>query len=247
MALFSKDAFRGRRALVTAGASGIGAAISRMLVGAGCEVVVSARRGTEAERWADEIGAIAATLDVTDGVAARRVVAETGPFDILVNNAGVDQHSFFTQTSPDEWQMLLEVNLISVFSCTQAVLPAMQEKRYGRIINIGSEAGRQGSKGGSVYAAAKGGVNAFTKSIARENARYGITCNAVLPGPVQTPLLDKAVGQGGEKLRAAMAGTTLVGRLGEPDEVAAAAVFLAHEAAGFVTGEILGASGGMGC
>jgi 2-hydroxycyclohexanecarboxyl-CoA dehydrogenase len=247
MTLYSKDAFAGRRALVTAGASGIGAAISRTLAHAGCAVVVSARRAEEAERWASEIGAVPATLDVTDGDAVQQVVADHGPFDILVNNAGVDQHAFFTKTTPDEWRMLIEVNLISVFSCTHAVLPAMQERRFGRIINIGSEAGRLGSKGGSVYSAAKGGMNAFTKSIARENARFGITCNAVLPGPVQTPLLEKAVEQGGEKLREAMAAATLVGRLGDPDEVAAAVVFLASDAAGFVTGEILGVSGGMGC
>ncbi|CCW15833.1 3-oxoacyl-[acyl-carrier protein] reductase [Sphingobium indicum BiD32] len=244
---YAKDAFLGRRALVTAGASGIGAAISKALADAGCEVIVSARGAEDAERWAKEIGGIAATLDVTDDAAVRRVVCEAGPIDILINNAGIDQHAFFTKTTPDEWRMLVDVNLMAVLSCTQAVLPAMQERCYGRIVNIASEAARQGSKGGAVYAAAKGGVISFTKSIARENARFGITANVVLPGPVRTPLLEKAVAKGGEKLRDAMASATLLGRIGEPEEVAAPVLMLASEAASFITGEVLGVSGGMGC
>ncbi|MCY1450693.1 3-oxoacyl-[acyl-carrier-protein] reductase FabG [compost metagenome] len=175
------------------------------------------------------------------------MVAETGPFEILISNAGIDQHGFFTQSTPEEWRYLLAVNLEAVFATTHAALPAMQEAGYGRIINVGSEAGRQGSRGGSVYAAAKGGVIAFTKSIARENGRYGITANVVAPGPVDTPLLRKAVAAGGERLLAAMKASTLLARLGEPDEVAAAVAFLASPDAAFITGETLGVSGGMGC
>jgi len=129
---------------------------------------------------------------------------------------------------------------------THAVLPAMQTARFGRIVNIGSEAGRLGSKGGSVYAAAKGGMIAFTKSIARENARYGITVNNILPGPIDTPLLQRAVEEGGGKLLTAMENATLLRRLGAPEDVASAVAFIASREAGYITGETLGVSGGMG-
>jgi len=134
-----------------------------------------------------------------------------------------------------------------VFATTQAALPAMQAAKFNRIINVASEAGRLGSRGGAVYAAAKGGVIAFTKSIARENGHRGITANVVAPGPVDTPLLRKAVEAGGERLLEAMKSATLVGRLGTPDEVAAAVAFLASDEAAFITGETMGVSGGMGC
>jgi len=247
MALFGGDAFKGRRALVTAGASGIGAAVSRALAASGCEVVVSARREDGAQLLAAQIGAVAVRLDVTDHAEVRRVAEGAGPFDILVNNAGVDQHAFLSQTTSSEWRELIDVNLFSVLACTQAVLPGMHAQRYGRIVNVASEAGRRGSRGGSVYAAAKGGVIAFTKSIARESARYGVTGNVILPGPIDTPLLQKAVDLGGEKLLSDMKSATLLGRLGTPEEVAAAVLFLASEEAGFITGEVLGVSGGMGC
>jgi 2-hydroxycyclohexanecarboxyl-CoA dehydrogenase len=122
----------------------------------------------------------------------------------------------------------------------------MQSARFGRIINVSSEAARLGSSGGSVYASAKAGVIAFTKSIARENARYGITANAITPGPIRTPMLEQALEGGGEKLLRAMTDATLLRRLGEPEEVAAAALFLASDHAAYITGETLGVSGGMG-
>ncbi|MDI3258150.1 MAG: SDR family NAD(P)-dependent oxidoreductase [Sinobacteraceae bacterium] len=238
---------KGHRAFVTGGSKGIGAAIVRRLRVMGVEVVFSAQDMPLAKVLAQETGASAVQLDVTDLAAVRRVVTDNGPFDILVNNAGQDQHSFFTDTTPEQWQYLLAVNLVAVFATTHAALPAMQAAGWGRIINVGSEAGRQGSKGGAVYAAAKGGVIAFTKSLARENGRYGITANVVAPGPVDTPLLRKAVAVGGDKLLATMRGATLLNRLGTPEEVAAAVAFLASEEAGFITGETLGVSGGMGC
>ncbi|VVP20900.1 3-oxoacyl-[acyl-carrier-protein] reductase FabG [Pseudomonas fluorescens] len=237
----------GQRAFVTGGSKGIGEAIVRRLAAEGAKVVIAAQDMISAERLADEVGGLAVRLDVTDLLEVQRVVTMLGPFDILVNNAGYDQHDFFTKTTVEQWRYLLAVNLEGVFASTHAALPAMQAAGYGRIINVGSEAGRQGSKGGAVYAAAKGGVIAFSKSIARENARYGITVNVVAPGPVDTPLLRKALDGGGEKLLAAMKASTLVGRLGEPDEVAAAVVFLASRDASFITGETLGVSGGMGC
>jgi 2-hydroxycyclohexanecarboxyl-CoA dehydrogenase len=174
------------------------------------------------------------------------VMAQDGPFDIVVNNAGVDQHAFFTDTTAEDWARLIAVNLTSVLACTHAALPAMQAARFGRIINVTSEAARLGSKGGAVYSAAKGGVISFTRSIARENARYGITANAIAPGPIRTPMLEQAVAKGGDRILQAMTGATLLGRLGEPEEVAAAALFLASDQAAYITGETLGVSGGMG-
>lgn len=240
-------ALTGQRAFVTGGSKGIGEAIVRRLAAQGAKVIIAAQDMVSAERLADEVGGLAVRLDVSDLAEVQRVVTELGPLDILINNAGCDQHDFFTNTTIEQWQYLLAVNLQAVFATTHAALPAMQAAGYGRIINVGSEAGRQGSKGGAVYAAAKGGVIAFSKSIARENARYGITVNVVAPGPVDTPLQRKALDGGGEKLLAAMKASTLVGRLGEPDEVAAAVVFLASRDASFITGETLGVSGGMGC
>lgn len=236
----------GRRAFVTGGAKGIGAAITRRLAAEGAATVIADIDTDTAEALAAEIGARAVALDVSDPAAVAAAIAETGPFDILVNNAGIDQHAFFTDTTPTEWQHLLAVNLVSAFATVHAALPAMQAAGYGRIVNIASEAARLGSKGGAVYAAAKGGLVAFTKSIARENARFGITANALAPGPIDTPLLRSAVEAGGEKLRKAMTGMTLLGRLGTPDEVAAAVAFLVSEEAAYITGETLGVSGGMG-
>jgi 2-hydroxycyclohexanecarboxyl-CoA dehydrogenase len=236
----------GRRAFVSGGANGIGAAIVRSLAGAGARVVIGDLDIDNASVLAVQFGATAAKLDVTDPEMVRRTIAQHGPFDIVVNNAGVDQHAFFSDTTPEDWTRLLAVNLASVFACTHAALPTMQEAGFGRIINIASEAARLGSKGGAVYSAAKGGVIAFTKSIARENARYGITANAVAPGPIRTPMLEQAVAAGGDKLLRAMTGATLLGRLGEPDEVASAVLFLASDHAAYITGETIGVSGGMG-
>ena len=238
---------KGRRAFVTGGGKGIGAAIVKRLVAEGCDVVFSARDMASAAAVVESTGAKAVELDVSDIQACHDTVSQHGPFDVVVNNAGIDQHAFFTKTTFSEWQYLLNVNLQAVLATSHAALPAMQAAGFGRIINIGSEAGRQGSRGGSVYAAAKGGVIAFTKSLARENGRLGITANVIAPGPVDTPLLRSSVEQGGEKLLKTMEASTLVGRLGTPEEVAAAVAFLASDEAGFITGETIGVSGGMGC
>lgn len=237
---------RGCRAIVTGGAKGIGAAVTRRLIAEGAAVLICDSDAGAGAALAAECGCEVATLDVTDHAAIVSTVAGHGPFDILVSNAGVDQHAFFTRTTPEQWRRLLAVNLEAAFSFTQAMLPGMQSAGYGRIVFMSSEAGRVGSKGGAVYAAAKGGLIAFAKSIARENARFGITANVVLPGPIRTPMLDAAVEAGGAKLQAAMERSTLLGRLGEPEEVAAAVAFLASREASYITGEILGVSGGMG-
>lgn len=237
----------GQRALVTGGSKGIGEAIVRRLAAQGASVIIAAQDMVSAERLANEVGGQALRMNVSELREVQRLVSGLGTLDILINNAGCDQHDFFTHTTVEQWQYLLAVNLQAVFATTHAALPGMQKAAYGRIINVGSEAGRQGSKGGAVYAAAKGGVIAFSKSIARENARFGITVNVVAPGPVDTPLLRKALDEGGERLMAAMKASTLVGRLGTTDEVAAAVAFLASREASFITGETLGVSGGMGC
>ena len=238
----------GRRALVTGGASGIGAAIAARLAAEAAEVVIGDVNEPGAVEMAGEIGGQGTHLDVTDPASAGAVATSQGPFDILVNNAGTDDFGFFTDMTPERWRRLLAVNLEGVFACTHAVLPAMQEAGYGRIVNIASEAGRVGSKGSAVYSAAKGGVIAFTKVIARENARFGITANAIAPGPIDTPLLRAAtaLGEVGDRIIETMKAGTQMRRLGKPEEVAAAVAFLASDDASYVTGETLGVSGGLG-
>lgn len=233
--------------LVTGGAAGIGAAIVAAFRAAGHPVTFCDRDAAAGTALAARTGAEFVAMDATDAAAVDALFAGHGPFAVLVNNVGADQHAFFTETGRDDRRRLLEINLETTFAFTAGVLPGMQAARYGRIVNIASEAGRLGSKGGSVYAAAKAGVIGFTRSIARENARYGITCNAVLPGPVRTPMVARGIADHGDKLEQSMAALTLMRRLGEPEEVAAAVVFLASGAASFITGEALGVSGGMGC
>lgn len=240
------EGLTGQRALVTGGAKGIGAAIVAALRRAGAAVTFVDLDGVAGSEVAGSTGASFIRVDITDYSALSSCVASAGAFDILVNNAGIDQHAFFTETGPADWERLIAVNLMAVFATTRLVLPGMQQARRGRIINVASEAARLGSRGGAVYAAAKSGVIGFTKSIARENARYGITVNVVAPGPIDTPMLRDAVAEGGNKLMEAMIGATLLQRLGRPEEVAALVTFLASSEAAYITGETLGVSGGMG-
>jgi len=238
----------GRNALVTGGASGIGAAISRRLAAEGAEVTIGDLNLEGAREVAGEISAEAVELDVTDLDSARAAVESSGTLDILVNNAGTDEFGFFADTTPEQWEKVIAVNLRGVLNCTHAALPGMQGAGYGRMVNIASEAGRIGSKGSAVYSAAKAGVIGFTKVMAREGARFGINANAIAPGPIETPLLMQALefGEIGEKIIDNMKAGTQLRRMGSPDEVAAAVAFLASEDASYVTGETLGVSGGMG-
>jgi 2-hydroxycyclohexanecarboxyl-CoA dehydrogenase len=242
----------GRIALVTGGASGIGAATCRRLAAEGARVAVTDVNLEGARDVASELDGAAFELNVTStdsiGAALSAVEEELGPVDILINNAGYDEFGFFVKTEEPMWDRVLGVNLRGVIAVTHAVLPGMQERRRGRIVNVASEAGRVGSSGSAVYSAAKGGVIGFTKAVAREGARYGITCNAVAPGPIETPLLmaaPEALGDIGKKLVETMVGSTVLRRLGQPDEVAAAITFLATDDASFVTGQALGVSGGL--
>lgn len=239
--------FDGRRAFVTGGGSGIGAAIAARLGAEGALVVVADLDREAADRVATSCGGRAVQLDVADAAAVQRAFDDVGPVDVLVNNAARDDPAAFTATTPERWQRLIAVNLGGVLACTHAALPAMQRAGYGRIVNIASEAGRLGAKGNAVYAATKGAVIAFTRSIARESARYHVTVNAIAPGPIDTPMLA-AIRQGdrGEAIVAAMTHATELRRLGTPAEVAAAVAFLASDEAAYITGETLGVSGGMG-
>jgi 2-hydroxycyclohexanecarboxyl-CoA dehydrogenase len=238
----------GRKALVTGGASGIGAAIARRLAAEGAEVVIGDLNEEGASGVAAEIDAASGYLDVADPDSATSIVREHGPFAILVNNAGTDDFGFFTDLTPERWRRLVAINLEGVFTCTHAVLPGMQSAGYGRIVSIASEAGRVGSKGSAVYSAAKGGVISFMKTIARENGRYGITANSIAPGPIETPLLmaAKQLGEIGDRIIETMKSQTQLRRLGQPEEVAAAVAFLSSDDASYVTGEVLGVSGGLG-
>ena len=242
----------GRIALVTGGASGIGAATCRRLAAEGARVAVTDLNAHGAGEVAAEVNGMPYELDVrsTESIATAVGAAqeELGPIDILVNNAGYDEFGFFVKSEEAMWDRVLGVNLRGVIAVTHAVLPGMQERRRGRIVNVASEAGRVGSSGSAVYSAAKGGVIGFTKTIAREGARFGITCNAVAPGPIETPLLmaaPEALGEVGRKLVDTMVGSTALRRLGQPDEVAAAIAFLASDDASYVTGQALGVSGGL--
>jgi 2-hydroxycyclohexanecarboxyl-CoA dehydrogenase len=238
-----------KKALVTGGASGIGAAIARRLAAEGAQVTIGDLNLEGATEVAGEISGLAIELDVTDLGSAQAAVDSAGPpIDILVNNAGTDEFGFFAQTTPEQWEKVISVNLRGVLNCSFAALPGMQEAGYGRMVNIASEAGRVGSKGSAVYSAAKAGVIGFTKVMAREGARFGITANAIAPGPIETPLLMQATefGEIGEKIIETMKAGTQLRRLGQPEEVAAAVAFLASDDASYVTGETLGVSGGLG-
>ncbi len=236
------------RALVTGATKGIGRAIATRLADDGFDVVICARNADEVAAVAAEIGGTGLVLDIADIEATSAAVRDLGTLAVLVNNAGFDDFGWFVDTTPERWRRLLAVNLEGTFATTHAALPGMYEAKYGRVINISSEAGRIGSNGNAVYAATKGAINAFTKSIAREGARYNVTANAVAVGPVETPLLEANLrfGETGEKMIEAMKAGTLLRRLGRPEEVAAAVSFLASEESSFVTAEVVGVSGGMG-
>jgi 2-hydroxycyclohexanecarboxyl-CoA dehydrogenase len=242
----------GKTALVTGGASGIGAATARRLAAEGARVAIGDLNEDGAREVAGELDGFACALDVTDTGSVSTAVAAAndalGQIDVLVNNAGTDLFSYFVNSDEGLWDFVLGVNLRGVLAVTHAVLPGMQERREGAIVNVASEAGRVGSQGSAVYSAAKAGVIGFTKAIARESARYRVRSNAVAPGPIETPLLNAApqlLGELGERLKQGMVNTTVMGRAGEPEEVAAAIAFLASDDASYVTGQTLNVSGGL--
>jgi 2-hydroxycyclohexanecarboxyl-CoA dehydrogenase len=241
-----------RTALVTGGASGIGAATATRLAAEGARVAIGDIDVEGARALAAELDGVAYEMDVTDAASVRAAVQAAsealGEIDVLVNNAGTDRFSFFVNSDEELWDYVLGVNLRGVLAVTHAVLPAMQERRSGVIVSVASEAGRVGSQGSAVYSAAKAGVIGFTKAIAREAGRYRVRCNAVAPGPIETPLLNSApeqLGELGTRLKQGMVNATVMRRAGEPDEVAAAIAFLACDDASYITGQTINVSGGL--
>jgi 2-hydroxycyclohexanecarboxyl-CoA dehydrogenase len=244
----------GRVALVTGGGGGIGSAIAAALAADGHAVAVADLRMSAARESVERVAAAGGRaapfeVDVTDGGTVAEAIAdasrELGPVEILVNNAGWDELKPFVETDEEFWERVIAINFKGCLHTTRALLPSMIEHGFGRVVNIASDAGRVGSSMESVYAGAKGGVIAFTKAIAREAARAGVTANTVCPGPTRTPLLDQMAAEGGEKLVDALVRAIPMRRLGEPEDVAAAVAFLASDRAGFITGQTLSVSGGL--
>jgi 2-hydroxycyclohexanecarboxyl-CoA dehydrogenase len=245
-----------RVALVTGGGRGIGRAIAMALATDDRVVAIGDVREDDAASTAEAIGAgggraIAVEMDVSDGKSVAGGVATAkealGPIEILVNNAGWDELRPFLETDEPFWDRVIEVNFKGCLRVTRELLPGMVERGWGRVVNIGSDAGRVGSSLESVYAGAKGAVISFTKTIAREVAAAGVTANAVCPGPTRTPMLEgmAADSDRGEKLITSLERAIPMRRLGEPDDVAAAVAFLASEQAGYITGQTLSVSGGL--
>jgi 2-hydroxycyclohexanecarboxyl-CoA dehydrogenase len=244
--------FEGRTALVTGGIGGIGAATASRLAAEGAKVAVCDLHLGPAQELAADLGGVGLQMDVGDsesvGIAVAAAEEQLGPIDVLVNNAGIGGELFFTQTPEVVWDNIIKVNLRGVLAVTHAVLPGMQERGRGAIVNVASEAGRVGSKMSVVYSTTKAGVIGFTKAIAKESARYGVRVNAVAPGPIDTNMVRAAemLGDKGAKFVQGMIDSTEMKRLGEPDEVAATIAFLASDEASFITGETVGVSGGLG-
>jgi 2-hydroxycyclohexanecarboxyl-CoA dehydrogenase len=234
-------------AIVTGGGQGIGRAISEKLAAEGATVVVTDLVGQNASQTADGLpGAIAIGVDVTDRqavqAAADQILQLFGRVDVLVNNAGWDKASAFVDSDPDDWDRAIAVNLYGVLHTCKAVLPIMAAQGSGAVVNLGSDAGRVGSSGEAVYSAAKGGVIAFTKSLAREMARHQVRVNCVCPGPTDTALFASFAGP---KLREALTKAIPFRRLGQPADVANVVAFLASDEAAFVTGQTVSVSGGL--
>lgn len=239
-----------RLAVVTGAASGIGSAIAGQLAVAGATVVIA---DVQAERGAARAAELSAqgqrahfvAIDLTDPASiaafADEVHGRLGAVDVLVNGAGWGRTAPFWDGTPEFWDRLIALNLVGPMQLTRALLPPMMERGGGRIVNIASDAGRVGSLGETVYSAAKGGLIAFTKSLARETARHGVRVNCVCPGPTDTPLMAAVP----DKVKEALVKAIPLRRLGRPEEVADAVLFFAGDGASYVTGQVLSVSGGL--
>jgi 3-oxoacyl-[acyl-carrier protein] reductase len=233
----------GKRALVTGASRGIGRAIAVELARAGAELVIGFNSGKEdAQELADELGAQAVQADVSSPDDARRLVEEAGDLDVLVNNAGLTRDGLLARMSDDDWRVVIETNLSSVFYTCRAVTRPMMRKRAGSIVNVSSIVGVHGNWGQTNYAASKAGIIGFTKSLARELGSRNIRANVVAPGYVKTRLTDVLP----DEATAAMVSSTPLGRVAEPEEIAGAVRFLASDEASFITGEVLLVDGGLG-
>ena len=235
-----------RTALVTGGSRGIGAAISIALKDAGYNVAANYAGNDEAAaKFKAETGIPVFKWSVADYDACAdgigKVEAELGPIDVLVNNAGITRDAPFHKMTPEQWREVIDTNLSGVFNMTHPVWPGMRERKFGRVITISSINGQKGQFAQANYSAAKAGDLGFTKALAQEGARAGITVNAVCPGYIATDMVMAVP----EKVREQIIAQIPVGRLGEADEIARCVVFLASDAAGFITGSTISANGGQ--
>jgi 2-hydroxycyclohexanecarboxyl-CoA dehydrogenase len=242
--------FAGKTVLITGGASGIGKATVMQFGRAGARVVCADIDQTRGKALVDEGKASGFTIDyepidLTDSASVRRcaaaVVAQHPSIDVLINAAGFGEFHLFVETPPDYLDKVISGNLTGALHLTQALLPQMIANRGGKIVNVSSDAGRVGSTGETAYAAAKGGLIAFTKSLAREVARFNINVNCVCPGPTDTPLLNTR----SEKLKDTFIKAIAFRRLGRPEEIADAIVFFASPRSNYITGQVLSVSGGL--
>jgi acetoacetyl-CoA reductase len=236
-----------RVALVTGGTRGIGAAICKALKAAGCSVAANyAGNDAAAAKFTEETGIPTFKWDVSDFAACKAGIAEVeaklGPVDVLVNNAGITRDGMLHKMSPENWHAVINTNLSSVFNMCRNVIEGMRARNYGRIVNISSINGQKGQMGQTNYSAAKAGEIGFTKALAQEVAGKGITVNAICPGYIATEMV-LAVPK--EVLEKNIIPQIPVGRLGEAEEIARCVVFLADDAAGFITGSTLAANGGQ--
>ncbi len=236
-----------RVAVVTGGTRGIGAAIATALKTAGYKVAANYGGNDEAaQKFKAATGIPVFKWDVSsyDACAAgvTQVTAELGPVEVLVNNAGITRDAMFHRMKPEQWSAVINTNLNSLFNMCRPVIEGMRERKFGRIINISSINGQKGQMGQSNYSAAKAGDIGFTKALALENARAGITVNAICPGYINTEMVQ-AVPK--EVLEKSILPLIPVGRLGEPEEIARCVMFLASDDAGFITGSTLSANGGQ--
>lgn len=248
--------FDGKTVIVTGGGGGIGGATCRRFAREGAKVAIFDMNLEAAERVAADIRAsggqaAAFACNITDRAQVDAAVAaaqtQLGPIAVLVNNAGWDVFKPFLKTVPAEWEKLIAINLTGALHMLHAVLPGMVEHKYGRIVNVASDAARGGSSGEAVYSACKGGLVALSKTLAREHARQSITINVVCPGPTDTALLA-GVAEGARdpaKLIEAFKSAIPLGRLGQGDDLASAIAFFGSDDAGFVTGQVLSVSGGL--
>ena len=236
----------GKTVLVTGGGGAIGAAICRRFAEAGSSVVVCDRNGEAASRVATEVNGRALVFDIANYDEAKKAIGDE-TVDILVNNAGWDRFQNFLDTNPAEWDQLLDINLRGPLNMHHIVVPQMMKRGGGRVINISSDAARVGSSGESVYSACKGGIVSFSKTLARELARKGVTVNVVCPGPTDTPILRGFLGEGesGQKVYDALVRAIPMKRVGQPGDIPGIVAFLASDEAAFITGQVISVSGGL--
>lgn len=246
----------GKLVLVTGAGGGIGQALCRRFAEEGCDVAtldIDAPSARASAALVEAYGRRAHPMevDIVDyqavAAAVEALESKAGPVEILVNNAGADRFANFLDTTPAQWDLIIDVNLRGSLNMHHVVLTRMRDRGRGQVVNIASDAGRVGSSMEAVYSACKGGVISLTKSLARELARTGIRVNAVCPGPTDTPLLAQLAdkGEAGAKVRAALERAIPMKRIGEPEDIPGIVAFLASDDAQFITGQVISVSGGL--